>query len=624
MHGNLKTDAMHPGKRKNTISLITVIILALLISYLRVTNLHNNYLTYDNFGYYMYLPALFVYDDIKIEDFNWVEEINEKYKSTTTFYQFDLGKDNNRVIRFFSGMSILYLPGFAAGHIIALNSEYPADGFSAPYTHSLMAWGLIFLIAGISVLRKIMLEFFSDKVTTATLVFLFLGTNLFFFAALGNDTPHVYLFSVTSMLIWFVIKWHQHQKTEYAIAMGFFTGLLIISRPSEITILFLILLWGVTGLNTFTEKLRLMLRYRKQILLFILTGLIFAALQMIYWKTATGHFIFFPYTDPGSALDLSNPRFFWTLFSFRKGWFIYSPLMLCAMWGFYFMYKKNKEVFWAVFVVFLLNLYLISGFTSLISYGYRAFIQSYALLAIPLGHFIQYVVSQKFWVRILALIVFVLFASLNIFQSRQIALGTIHGSRMTREYYFATFLKNNVTEEDKKLLLIQRSLDGIDVFEDEENYTKRELGFNGYETPQKYKEQYFDTTRVYEGKYSIKLDSAYVYTPVISKKFSEITDDYYAWIRASVKFYPTEDLSQKDLYLVVSFDYKGAAHKWKSMSTGRMKDPIKLNEWNTMTLDYLTPEVRSRNQELKVYVWNPRNAKAYIDNLKVEVFERKR
>lgn len=617
-------ESMPNTKKTAFISLTVVVLLSGMISFMRISNPHSNYLSYDNFGYYMYLPALFIYDDIKIKDFQWVEEVNQKYKCTATYYQFDLGNDNNRVIRFFMGMSILYLPGFAAGHLIALNSDYPPDGFSAPYYWGLMGWSLIFLIIGIFVLRKILLEFFSDGIAALTLIFLLIGTNLFFFTTMGNDTPHVFLFAVTAIVIWFVMKWHQHKKTKYAIGSGFFIGLLIISRPSEITILFLFLLWGVMGWNSFKEKFGILFRYRKQILWFALSGLIFAILQMAYWKTATGNFVFFPYNDPGSAMDLSHPRFWWVLFSFRKGWFIYSPLMLCAMWGFYFLYKKNREIFWAVFVVFMLNLYLISGFTSLISYGYRAFIQSYALLAIPLGYFIRYIGKQKLWVRIISLILFLLFAALNIFQSKQIALGTIHGSRMTREYYFATFLKKYPSDEDRKLLLIERSEDGIDIFKDEENYTKKQLGFEGYETPVQYKEKYFDSTIVYQGKYSIKLDSAYVYTPSIKATFDEITDDYYAWIRASVKFYPTADLSENEFFLVVTFDYKGTAHKWKSMRPGRMTEPIRLNEWNTMTLDYLTPEMRSRDEKLSVYVWNPRNAPVYIDNLEVDVFERRR
>ena len=615
---------MNRLKKSAYISLIVVILLSVFISYQRVSHPHTNYLSYDNFGYYMYLPALFIYDDIKIKDFSWIEDINKKYNSTPTYYQFDSGNQNNKVIRFFMGMSILYLPGFTAGHIIALNTDYPADGFSAPYYWGLLGWSLIFLITGIFFLRKVLLEFFSDAVTSLTLIFLFVGTNLYFFSAIGNDTPHVYLFAVTAILAWFVIKWHKEKKTSSAIAMGFFTGLLIISRPSEITIAFLILLWGVNSWKSLKEKPAIFFRHWKQMLLFVATGLIFLALQILYWKTATGNLFFFPYNDPGSALDLSHPRFWWVLFSFRKGWLIYSPLMVCAIWGFYFMYKKNREIFWALFVVFLLNLYLISGFTSLISYGYRAFIQSYALLAIPLGYFIQFLLTKKTVVKIAALIIFILFATINFIQSRQIAMGIIHGSRMTKEYYFATFLKKHVSDDDRKLLLINRSSNGIDSFTDENKYNKKQLGFEGYEEPLQYKEQFFDTAVVFQGNYSIKLDSTLVYTPSINATFDEITDDYYAWIRASVKFYPTEDLTGHDLFLVVTFDYEGAAHKWKSMSTGRMSEPIRLNEWNTMTLDYLTPEIRSRDEKLSVYVWNPRNAKAYIDNLEVEVFERRR
>ena len=611
-------------KNKKKASLITIILLTVLISFFKISNPQRNYISYDNFGYYMYLPAMFIYNDIQIKDFSWVEEVNKKYNSTSTYYQFDAGNDNNKVIRFFIGMSILYAPGFAAGHIIALITDYPADGFSEPYQWGLIIWGLIFSIVGLIFLRKVLLAIFSDTVTSLTLIFLILGTNLYFFIIYGNDAPHVYLFSVYAMVLWFVIKWHKTKKIKDAIGLGLTTGLLIISRPSEITIIFLLLLWNVSSINTFKEKMQMLIKYRKQLLIFLLSGLVFAFLQMGYWKVATGNFIFFSYTDPSSGFDFLKPNIYLALFSFRKGWFLYSPLMLCAVWGFYYLYKKNKDIFLPVFIVFVLNIYFIASFSSMINYGYRAFIQSYSLMAIPLGFFIQHILSRKLHIKIIALVIFIAFMLLNIFQAWQIQQGIISGSRMTPAYYFATFLKTNATDEDRKLLLINRSETSIDIFDDEDDYHKRQLGFIGYETPEKGKEKYYDTTVVYEGNYSLKLDSAYVYPSGFSEQFKNITDDYYAWIRASVMFYPTSEIAENELFLVITFNYKGKAHKWRNMSTGRMNEPIKLNAWNTMTFDYLTPEIRSKNEILQVYVWNPRNAKVYIDNLNVEVFEKKK
>ena len=47
------------------------------------------------------------------------------------------------------------------------------------------------------------------------------------------------------------------------------------------------------------------------------------------------------------------------------------------------------------------------------------------------------------------------------------------------------------------------------------------------------------------------------------------------------------------------------------------------NSWVLMSMDYLTPEVRSPKDNLKVYVWNEHGGPWRVDDLKVEVWERK-
>jgi hypothetical protein len=605
-------------------SIAAVIIIGLMISFMRFNYPQTSYFTYDNFGYYLYLPALVIYDDIKIEDFTWVEEINQQYTTTPTYYQFDNGNKNNKVIRFFMGMSVLYSPGFAAGHIWALNSDYPADGFSLPYQLSVKIWGILFLVIGAFYLRKVLLHFFSDAVTTATMLFLFVGTNLFFFSALGNDSPHVYLFAVTSIVVWYNLKWHQNHKLKDAIALGFFIGLLVISRPSEVTIFFLILLWGVSNKKDFLDKMRTYWSYRKQLIWFAAAGLLFLILQMTYWQMATGKWLFFPYTDPGSAMDLTNPRFGWVLFSFRKGWLIYSPLMIFSLVGFFHLYRERRDIFWPVLIVFLLNLYMIASFSSLVSYGYRAFIQGYALLAIPLGFFIKYIFSRKALTIIVSTVIILLFFGLNIFQAWQTHMGVIDGSRMTREYYFRVFLKDKVTEEDRKLLLIERSATGIDNFTNEDEYNRKVLYFDDFENPDEKLADFYDTTVVFDGKYSFRMDSSRLYSHVIDHKYHEVTNDYYAWIRTTVKFFPANEESVDNVFLATSFHHKGHGHKWRALRSDRLGYPVKAGEWNTMTFDYLTPEVRSDEEVLRIFMWNPNNVLFYIDDLQIEVFERKR
>ena len=72
------------------------------------------------------------------------------------------------------------------------------------------------------------------------------------------------------------------------------------------------------------------------------------------------------------------------------------------------------------------------------SYGLRAFIDSYALLIIPLAAFIDYfyAVMKK---RAVVLIIASLFIFHGVFQTFQYYYGAIHWDSMTKEAYWDSF-----------------------------------------------------------------------------------------------------------------------------------------------------------------------------------------
>jgi len=47
---------------------------------------------------------------------------------------------------------------------------------------------------------------------------------------------------------------------------------------------------------------------------------------------------------------------------------------------------------------------------------------------------------------------------------------------------------------------------------------------------------------------------------------------------------------------------------------------MKPGQWNPMRMDYLTPEVRSTEDVVKVYFWLQGKTPVYIDNLKIDIF----
>ena len=106
-------------------------------------------------GYYAYLPALFINNDLKLEDLSVYEDENGLriwYKET------DKGV---RYIKYSIGTPILYAPFFGLGHAFAWFSGHKQDGFSKPYLVALCMSSLFYLLLALIFLRKTLLLYFS-------------------------------------------------------------------------------------------------------------------------------------------------------------------------------------------------------------------------------------------------------------------------------------------------------------------------------------------------------------------------------------------------------------------------------------------------------------------------------
>ncbi len=69
------------------ISFYVALSLTLLLVVSRLATPARNVLSWDVMGYYIYLPATFIYDDLTVQNKQWVDDIIEKYKPSATFYQ---------------------------------------------------------------------------------------------------------------------------------------------------------------------------------------------------------------------------------------------------------------------------------------------------------------------------------------------------------------------------------------------------------------------------------------------------------------------------------------------------------------------------------------------------------
>jgi hypothetical protein len=415
----------------------------------------------DVVSYYSYLPAAFVYQDMSMH-----------YVVGDTFFQDKvwgvIWKDGfGPVQKYTMGMSAMHLPFFLAGHAAAHLFGYPVDGYSKPYTFALQLSAVFFLFFGLFFLRKVLLRYFSDRVTALVLLLLAFGTNLFYYTAGHAAMPHVALFFLVSLLMHLTIRFYENPSWRLALLLGLTGSLITLIRPNHLLLWLIPALYGIYNQSTLKSRLQFFRKNFRYYLSWPVIGFIVLLPQLFYWQYLTDHWVYYSYGEEG--FFWGNPQVWRTLFSFRNGWLIYTPLMALGLIGLVFLRRFAREWTIAVITIFVLGSYVISSWWCWWyggNFGNRVFIDLYPLLSLGLAATISRLhhVTVQYWQKYALLAVAVLFVALNLFQTLQYTRGLIHYDAMTPAAYRSVIGRLEAPENFESLLAhpdYEQALKGI-------------------------------------------------------------------------------------------------------------------------------------------------------------------
>lgn len=412
-------------------------------------------ISWDVSGYYWYLPAAFIYKDLKTLES--APGLLEKYQPSPDFQQAFKHEGGNYIMKYSSGLSICMLPAFIAAHISAPIFNYPQDGFSLPYNFALWFWGLIISATGLFLMRSILLLWFSDIACGLSILMIALATNFLEYAAITNGMTHNYLFTLYALLIWLSIKFYKVPAFHTAAFIGLTAGLMTLIRPTEIISVLIPFLWGVTpGAQSLKNRLSLIFNHVGKYLLAGLFFIMVIAIQALYWKYVSGEWLVYSYGDQG--FSWFKPHITNCLFSAKAGWLTYTPAAVIMIAGFFFM-SDRRDLFTVsliyliifAYITFAWDIWWYGG-----SLGQRALIHTYPLLMFPLASLFDYTIKSEWKFNILTLSLIACF-HFNFWLHHQAHKGgLLRAGEMTKAYFWAILLKSEVPEETLKLLDTKR------------------------------------------------------------------------------------------------------------------------------------------------------------------------
>ncbi|TAL58980.1 MAG: hypothetical protein EPN85_10260 [Bacteroidetes bacterium] len=387
-------------------------------------------------GYYSYLPAVFIYKNL---NFGFYDSIGTKYFEASK-YDYRTGHNGETINKYYCGTAIAMLPFFGAAHLFTLVSSGPADGFSKYYTIFAQIACISWLIVGLIYLRKL-LKFYTEKegLVSFALIAIVFGTNIFYYTISEPGVSHIFSFAFITLFVYYVRCFISVPKNRYLLFCFALLGIIFLLRPVNLLILFSIpfLADSFASLKASIDEV---FKRRKYFIAGIPILLLIISIQTIIYKISAGSFWIDSYRSEHFVWNKLNMIDF--LFSYKKGMFLYTPLLFVCLLGCIKIRKENRYGFFSLIGFLALLIYVFSSWWQWFyggSFSCRVMIEYYAFFAILFVESLL-LLKRNFskTAFIAAICTLIIICQIQTYQYRY---NHIHWSEMNKERYWNVFMR---------------------------------------------------------------------------------------------------------------------------------------------------------------------------------------
>jgi hypothetical protein len=574
----------------------------------------------DGNGYYAYLPAIFIYHTIDFKEFAKVSPArDEKYHQPHYFFQ----KNDVLVNKYTCGTALLQAPMFLTALGLSALTGLETNGYTILFQYSVALSGLIFLYLGLHFLRKLLQSYqIREQLIIIAIMSILFATNLFFYAFVQPSFSHVYSFFAITLFAFSVRKYFTGGPYRMLLLAAFALGLVVLIRPVNVLVLLAVpFLAGVPYSSLTTEALRGLhgAAWRKNFhLVCTVSGIFLLTIspQLVILTLQTGSP--FQWLYPGEGFNFGHPHIIDFLFSYKKGWFVYTPFMLLLIPGLIVLIKRSKFEFITFLCFLLFAIYLFSAWWNWFygdGFGMRPMVDYYGMFLVPVSLFLDRISGKTG--KIFTGSFIILSAGLNLIQSYQYAKEILHPDSMNKKAYWYTFLRTSAPFEGV-IGLSQEIVYGtisseplIRAFQDFEQDGQGWI-----------KLQEADTGNAFSGNHLLKLDSnnvySYGYSLLVDKKLQGRNDLYVAF---SVHYYePAKNSAATALFVADVLDSQYRSLYYRNIKLECVPDRI-TGRWRKAEAGFRLPVLHDDAIQIRFYIWNKDRQTFFLDDMEIRLYE---
>lgn len=429
-----------------------IIIFLLVLTFNNVLGRFEVVIKSDGVGYYDYNPSIFIHHDLirnSSDSLHRPEKMNRVKAIGDHIYVDYHGRPLNK---YAIGTSVLQLPFFLFAYAI---SDANSSGYEQVFQDSIFASGLFYLFCALVLLRLLLISIDINRwIILVCQLLLVFATSITHYTNEESSFSHIYSLFAITLFLFLVQRLIKYKRPADIYFTAIALGILVLIRQINGLIVFAVPFIAGTS-HSFTQFI-LFLKYQwKHTISAVFVCIAILSIQLVYWYFQTGDFILYSYQ--GEGFDFTDPNFINILFSFRKGLFIYTPVLLFGCLGIIHLFitqRKFQALSWLGF--FVLITYVLSSWWSWfygMSFGNRAYIDFYPIFILPMAMMLNEIGIYKkaFLISLAAFCI-----PLNLIQDFQYTHYILDGYDMNFEKYKRIFLK---TEPQYNGLILKKTYD---------------------------------------------------------------------------------------------------------------------------------------------------------------------